>query len=96
MLSKTTLKKHLQHHFHMVTNYKLTFLEEAKLEAYQADIGFGVDASQNQKELRMMREASKLSNKPHEIAQLFSGSHPSQGDLLEMIDTSANSKIKFC
>ena len=42
-----------------------------------------------------MREASKLSNKPHEIAYLFSGSHPSQGDLLEMIDTSANSNLKW-
>lgn len=66
--------------------------EELKVEAYQADIGFGVNASQNQKELRMMREASKQSARPHDIAQLFSGSHPSQGDLLELIDTSANSK----
>ncbi len=42
-----------------------------------------------------MREASKLSNKPHAVAQLFSGSHPSQGDLLEMIDTSSNSNLNF-
>lgn len=40
----------------------------------------------------MMREASKQPPKLHDVAQLFSGSHPSQGDLLELIDTSANSK----
>jgi hypothetical protein len=55
-------------------------------------VGFGINASLNQNELRLHREASNKQIQQQALksvknGQHFSASHPSQGDLLEMIDS---------